>query len=192
MSTEWKKNNIIDFDDEPSRSFVLSADIDEESAYDVMKFILFINEYDDFEEDTVKDYVRKPIKLYINSFGGSVYDGFAIVGVIENSKTPVHTYGYGSVMSMALLIFVTGHYRYANRFVSFMYHEILDQPVYEKLSALSENIEESRRIMTMYDGHLLAKSILKKKQLDDHKKNKSDWYMTADIARKCGFVDEII
>lgn len=192
MSTELKKNNIYDFDNEPSRSYVLSGDIDESSAYEVMKFIIFINEYDDYEEETVKDYVRKPIKLYINSFGGSVYDGFAIIGIMENSKTQIHTYAYGSVMSMALLIFVTGNYRFANRFVSFMYHEILDQPVYEKLSALSENIEESRRIMTMYDGQLLSKSFLKKKQLDDHKKNKSDWYMTAETGQKYGFVDEII
>ena len=192
MSTDRKKNKIFDFDDEPSRSFVLSSDIDDSSAYDVMRFILYINEYDDYEEDTVKDYVRKPIKIYINSFGGSVYDGFAIIGMMENSKTPVHTYAYGSVMSMALLIFVTGSYRVANRFASFMYHEILDQPVYEKLTALSENIEESKRIMNMYDGQLLAKSMLKKKQLDDHKKNKSDWYMTAETGQKYGFVDEII
>jgi len=192
MSTEWKKNKLYDFEDEPSRSFVLSSDIDESSAYDVMRFILHINEYDDYEEETVKDYVRKPIKLYINSFGGSVYDGFAIIGIIENSKTPVYTYAYGSVMSMALLIFVSGNYRVANRFASFMYHEILDQPTYEKITALSENIEESKRIMTMYDSQLLAKSKLKKKQLDDHKKNKYDWYMTAETGQKHGFVDKII
>lgn len=192
MNTDWKKNNTFDFDDEPSRSIVLSADIDDASAYDIMKFIIFINEYDDYEEETLKEYVRKPIKVYINSFGGSVYDGFAIIGIIENSRTPVYTYAYGSVMSMALLIYVTGHYRYANRFVSFMYHEILDQPIYEKLSALSENMEESRRIMNMYDEHLLQKSTLKKKQLDEYKKNKSDWYMTAETAHKYGFVDEII
>jgi len=192
MSTDWKKNNPFDLEEEPSRSFVLSCDIDDSSAFEVMKYLLFINDYDDYKEETVKDYVRRPIKFYINSFGGSVYDGFAIVGMIENSKTPVHTYAYGSVMSMALLIFVTGHYRVANKFVSFMYHEILDQPEYEKLSAISENIEESRRIMSVYDTQLLAKSKIKTKNLDYYKKNKSDWYMTAETGQKYGFVDEII
>jgi len=178
--------------DNPSRTIILSADVDNDSVCDIMEHIFYINEYDDENEETVKDYVRKPIKLIVNSFGGSVYDGFALIGVMENSKTPIHTYCYGSAMSMGLLIFVSGHYRVANRLVTFMYHECLDQPIYDKLTTLRENMNETKRIMDVYDKQLLSKSTLRRKQLDDSKKSKFDWYMTPEQGQKFGFVDEII
>jgi ATP-dependent Clp protease protease subunit len=194
MNTELKRvNKFVDHEnEEPSRTIILSADVDQDSFYDIISRILYINDYDDESEETVKDYVRRPIKMIINSYGGTIYDGFGIIGVMENSKTPIHTYCYGSAMSMALLIFVSGHYRYANRLCTFMYHECLDQPIYEKLTTLAENMEESKRIMEMYDKQLLTKSTLRRKQLDDSKKNKIDWYMTPEMGQKYGFVDEII
>ena len=194
MNTELKRvNKFVDHEnEEPSRTIILSADVDQDSFYDIISRILYINDYDDESEETVKDYVRRPIKMIINSYGGTIYDGFGIIGVMENSKTPIHTYCYGSAMSMALLIFVSGHYRYANRLFTFMYHECLDQPIYEKLTTLAENMEESKRIMEMYDKQLLTKSTLRRKQLDDSKKNKIDWYMTPETGQKYGFVDEII
>lgn len=194
MNTESKRvNKFFNYEnEEPSRTIVLSTDISQDSFYDIVSAILYINEYDDFEEETVKDYIRKPIKLIINSFGGDVYDGFGIIGVMENSKTPIHTYCYGSAMSMSFLIFVSGHYRYAHKFCTFMYHECMDQPMYDKISAQTENMAENKRIMDLYDKHLLSRSTLKKKQLDDNKKTKTDWYMAPELGIKYGFVDEII
>lgn len=178
--------------DNPSRTIILSSDIDGDTVYDIIERICYINDYDDDNEDTIKDYSRKPIKLIVNSFGGSVYDGFALIGVMENSKTPVHTYCYGSAMSMALLIFVSGHARFAHRLCTFMYHECLDQPIYDKLTTLRENIEETKRIMQVYDEHLISKTLLKRSQLEKSKKAKFDWYMNPDTALKLAITDEII
>jgi ATP-dependent Clp protease protease subunit len=187
----YRKSDIFN-PDNPSRTIILSGDIESEMVHDIIEKILYINEYDEDNEETIKDYVRKPIKLIINSFGGSVYDGFAIIGVIENSKTPIHTYCYGSAMSMSLLIFVSGHFRYAHRLCTIMYHECLDQPNYDKLATLRENIDETRRIMEVYDEHLLSKTMLKRTQLEKSKQKKFDWYMNADMALKLGIADEII
>jgi hypothetical protein len=63
---------------------------------DAIQTISFINEIDNGKEEV------EPIKLIINSLGGNILDGFALIGVIENSFVPVYTYGYGSIMSMAL------------------------------------------------------------------------------------------
>ena len=73
-----------------------------------MDSILEINEDDLEKEGIYKDWERTPIKLFINSYGGSVYDGLALIDVIKNSKTLVHTICVGSCMSMALWIWLSG------------------------------------------------------------------------------------
>lgn len=181
------------FDKEnPSRTIILCGEVDDNTVYDLMEMICDINEYDDENEDNVRDYERKPIKMIVNSFGGSVYDGFALIGVMENSKTPIHTYCYGSAMSMALLILVSGHKRFGHRLATFMYHECLDSPAYDKLATLKENLEETKRIMKVYDDQLLSKTKLKRKQIEDTKKIKLDWYISPEEALSYKVIDQII
>ena len=119
------------------RTIVLSGEIDESSVKDAIQTISFINEIDDGKE------VVEPIKLIINSLGGNILDGFALIGVIENSFVPVYTYGYGSIMSMALPILVAGDKRFGHQLATFMYHECLDSVPYDKMSIIKENIEET-------------------------------------------------
>jgi ATP-dependent Clp protease protease subunit len=188
-----KKNRNFYFDKEnPTRSVILSGEVDETSVFDIIQFICDINEFDDENEENIVDYERKPIKLIINSFGGSVYDGFALIGVIEKSETPIHTYCFGSAMSMSLLIFVSGHKRFAHRLSTFMYHECLDSLPYDKLSILKENLEETNRIMEVYDTFLIEKTTIKKKQLLAVRTAKKDWYFDVNEALKNKVTDIII
>ena len=54
-----KKNKSYYFDKEnPSRTIILSGEVDDDSVYDVIQMISDINEYDDESDDTVKDYER--------------------------------------------------------------------------------------------------------------------------------------
>ena len=57
---------------------------------EVIKDIFEINFDDDEKEEIYKEWKRTPIRLFINSYGGSVYDGLALIDVIRRSKTPVH------------------------------------------------------------------------------------------------------
>jgi ATP-dependent Clp protease protease subunit len=192
-SKNQRRNKSYYFDKEnPSRTIILCGEVDDNTVYDLMEMICDINEYDDENEDNVRDYERKPIKMIVNSFGGSVYDGFALIGVMENSKTPIHTYCYGSAMSMALLILVSGHKRFGHRLATFMYHECLDSPAYDKLATLKENLEETKRIMKVYDDQLLSKTKLKRKQIEDTKRIKLDWYMSPEEALTYKVIDQII
>jgi ATP-dependent Clp protease protease subunit len=166
---------------------VLSGEISEESAKEIIQHISDINE-DDFGKEE-----RFPIQLKINSIGGSMYDGFAIIGAIESSETPVYTYGYGAIMSMALPILVSGVKRFAHPLTTFMYHECLDTfGHYEKVSILKENLDETERVMEMYDDHILSKTSFTKKQLDKVKKGKFDWYFDINEAIKYKVIDQII
>jgi ATP-dependent Clp protease protease subunit len=169
------------------RNLVLSGEISEESAQNIIQHISDINE-DDFGKDE-----RIPIQLKINSIGGSMYDGFAIIGAIESSETPIYTYGYGAIMSMALPILVSGAKRFAHPLTTFMYHECLDTfGHYEKVSILKENLEETERVMEMYDDHILNKTSFTKKQLDKVKKGKFDWYFDINDALKYKVIDQVI
>ena len=169
------------------RSIVLSGEISEESAKEVIQHINDINE-NDFDLDK-----RLPIQLKINSPGGSMYDGFAIIGAIESSETPVYTYGFGTIMSMALPILVSGVKRFAHPLTTFMYHECLDvYGAYDKLSTIKENLEETDRVMKMYDSFLISKTVLKQKQLDKIKNSRQDWYFDVNDAIKYNIIDQII
>ena len=66
---------------------------------------------------------RKPIVIYINSPGGSVVDGFAIIAAIEASKTPVVTVNIGEWSSMAFLIGIAGHLRLSLPNMTFLLHD---------------------------------------------------------------------
>jgi len=168
------------------RTIVLSGEIDESSVKDAIQTISFINEIDDGKE------VVEPIKLIINSLGGNILDGFALIGVIENSFVPVYTYGYGSIMSMALPILAAGDKRFGHQLATFMYHECLDSVPYDKMSIIKENIEETDRLMDMYDDYLTSRTTLTQKQLNKVKNKKTDWYFGSDEALSYNIINEVI
>ena len=87
-----------------NRTFYLSDDVDNESIGKLMWYLLY-----QIREDDEKDEKGEPIKLYINSYGGSVYDMWGLIDVILNSKTPIYTYCTGYAMSAAFKIFLAGH-----------------------------------------------------------------------------------
>jgi ATP-dependent Clp protease protease subunit len=186
-----RRNRYFDKDDQ-FRSIILSNDIDNETVEEVMQFIIDVNTYDEDFENQIKDYERKPIKVIINSFGGSIYDGFALVGVIENSMTPIHTYCYGIAMSMALPIFASGHVRFMSKFSTLMYHEALTSHLDMKFSLIKDDMDECNRLMKQYDEYLLSRSSMTQKQLDEVKKSRRDWYFTADEALKLELIEAII
>jgi ATP-dependent Clp protease protease subunit len=168
------------------RTIVLSGEIDESSVKDAIQTISFINEIDNGKDEV------EPIKLIINSLGGNILDGFALIGVIENSFVPIYTYGYGSIMSMALPILVAGDKRFGHPLATFMYHECLDSVPYDKMSIIKENIEETDRLMDMYDEYLISRTSLTQKQLNKVKNKKIDWYFGSDEALSYNIINEVI
>jgi ATP-dependent Clp protease protease subunit len=172
------------------RTYTLSGEIDEVMSKDVISFISLINELDDYKG--LENNERRPIILNINSPGGSIYDGFAIIGAIKQSKTIVHTNCLGSAMSMALLVLAAGHYRIGHHLSRYMYHECLDDIPYDKMSAIRENLDEGNKLMEMFDNYLLSRTSINKRKLNKIKKDKSDWYFGSDEALELGLINNII
>lgn len=123
-------NNV----DIQNRIIYLEGDVDERLAATVAKALATLNAIN-----------RKPITVYINSIGGSVYDGLGIYDLLKASKSPIITIGYGSVMSIASLIFLAGSVRKLYKHTTYMIHELSDR-VEGKFSDVQISVAEAQRL----------------------------------------------
>lgn len=167
-----------------SRTITL-GEINSESVNDIIQLIYEIN-----DEDIGKTQVE-PIRLIINSFGGEVYSGLALIDTIDNSSIPVYTICHGSAMSMALIIYAAGHQRYASKNATFMYHEAA-YPIEGKVLHHKQELKEVERLDKICDDYLLSKTSFTQNQFDDVKKTQGEWYFDVEIAQKHGLVNEIL
>jgi ATP-dependent Clp protease protease subunit len=184
------KSNI-DVKDNNSRNIVLSSDITASSVADIIEAILDINTLDDELEEDLQDYHREPIKLVVNSFGGSVYDGFALIAAIDHSKTPIHGYCYGSAMSMGFIIYIATHLRFAHKTSTLMYHEISDT-VWDNITGMKQNLKECERLQKVYDDYVLSRTSIPVDKMKEYKARKEDWYMSAQEAAKYKIIHKIL
>lgn len=179
MATSSKRNA-------PKLSRIVTlGDIESEFINNIIQLIYEIN-----DEDAKKTHAE-PIKLIINSLGGEVYSGLALVDVMDSSQTPVYTICHGACMSMALTIYAAGHHRLASKNATFMYHEA-SYGAEGKVLHHKQELKETDRIDIMCDNYLLSKTKFNQKQLTDIKNKRSEWYFDVKVATKYGLVDEII
>ena len=174
--------------EEKYRKILLSENITSMSVREIIKDIMEINNDDDLKEADYKDWERKPIKLFINSFGGSVYDGLALVDTIKQSKTPVHTISIGSSMSMGLWIYLAGHKRFVGENATLMFHDI-STVVWDKTEGIKQEVKEMERLQAMLSQHITSTSLVKQETLDDYITRKAEWYIPADEALKLKLAD---
>jgi ATP-dependent Clp protease protease subunit len=182
MATSSKRNSS-----KQSRIIQL-GEIDNENACIVVEAIYEINEEDKKKEEDK----REPIKLILMSPGGNVYDGMGIIDVIEQSITPIHIYVHGHAQSMGFAIATCGHYRYASKRTTFMYHELSWETDREKLQYHEQEVKEGKRLWQIYDDIITTNTDIPLKTLSQVKKQHKEWYMTAQEALEWGVIDEII
>lgn len=90
---------------------------------------------------------KKRIQVWINSPGGSVYEGYSIYNAILKSKTKIDTYCVGIAASMAAVIFQSGRTRYMADYSILMYHNPFNS---KKPEEQSDSLEQMRKsLVTM-------------------------------------------
>lgn len=172
-----------------SRKIVISSPIDEAVAEAVISQILEVNAFDE-QMSVVSTYQPEPIEMFINSGGGSATDGFAIIGAMEMSETPIITYGLGIVASMALGIFQKGDIRIAHRYTRFMYHSIS----YGAMGYIQDHEEghvEANYIQSMYDDLFKGTGITKEK-MAEIRKGKSNFFFSGKESVTLGVADKVL
>ncbi|UNY39902.1 ATP-dependent Clp protease proteolytic subunit [Bacillus phage vB_BauM_KLEB27-3] len=201
--------------DQLERDLFLAGNVEEENINKLIQEIMKINKEDDdeekesvdkkqykaFQEGTVSsieeinsiesDYKRKPIRLYITTYGGAVYDELALVDIINSSKTPIYTIALGKAMSAGFNILIHGHKRFAYKNATMMYHQV-STGHYGKVQDIEERFKESQRLQDMGEKMVIEKTKITKELVEKNTRQKQDWYMDAEEALSLGVIDEIL
>ena len=163
------------------RIIFLGEEVTEGSANTIVAQLLHLA-----NEDPDKD-----IQLYINSPGGSVYDGLAIYDTMQYIKPDVQTIGIGLQASMGAFLLSSG--AKGKRFVLPNARVMIHQPSSGTQGMVTDQEISLRESVRMKE--LLAKAIAKNtgQKLDKVKADmERDHWMSADEAVKYGLADEMI
>ena len=133
-----------------------------------------------------------PLTFLINSPGGDVNDGFAIIDIMETSRVPIHTIGTGLIASMGLLILSAGEKgkRVLTKNTQVMAHQWMSG-VEGKFHELMAVTNEHMRLKQMFINHVLRHSNMTEKQINDVLFSPSDRWLTPQECKKFGLVDHV-
>lgn len=163
------------------REIQLTGDIDAESVNSVILQLRYLQAQDPERE----------IVVYINSPGGSVPDGLALVDVMGALSCPIKTVCLGTAASMAALVFASGNERHITEHSRVMVHDPLlaggvGGPAL-KVDALAKDLmytrEVTAKILSERTGHTVEEVYAKTAQ---------DTYFDAQEALDWGLADRII
>ena len=129
------------------------------------------------------------IRLYINSFGGSVFAGFSAVDYIKKSKIPVETIIDGCAASAATMMSVVAHRRYMNEHAFMLIHQLSSAcwGTYEEMKDdMKNNDLLMKTIKQIYTDH----TKIPKKKLNEILKR--DLWWDAKTCLEYGLIDDII
>ena len=163
------------------RIVFVGGEIDDNMANAIVAQLLFLQAQDP----------EKEVSMYINSPGGSVTAGLAILDTMKMVKCPVATYCVGQASSMGAILLASGDKgrRYALPHARIMVH----QPwggAQGKASDIEITAREIPRLKEMLNGILAEAS---GRSLDSVTNDTDrDHFMSADEAKAWGIVDKVL
>ncbi|HMT19117.1 MAG TPA: ATP-dependent Clp protease proteolytic subunit [Candidatus Saccharibacteria bacterium] len=163
------------------RIIFLGSDVNSHTANLIVAQLLFLQ-----NEDPKKD-----IYLYINSPGGSVYDGMAIYDTMQFIKNDVQTVGIGLQASMGAFLLSSG--TKGKRFLLPNAKVMIHQPssgTRGKVTDMEIDLQESIRVRKLLNEILAKNTGQKLSQIE--KDVDRDYWMTSEEAVKYGLVDGIL
>jgi len=167
------------------RIIFLGEEIDDITANIINAQLLFLD-----SEEKEKD--EEPIWLYINSPGGSVYDGLAIYDVMQAISSSVYTAVLGSACSMAAVLAMAGKkkHRYALKHSRIMIH----QPWGGMHESQATDMDIANREMQELKLDLLKLITLHSGQTFEKVKQdcERDYWLKAQAAIDYGIIDKIM
>lgn len=184
---------------------VIEKSYDGERAYDIYSRLLkdriiFLGE--DVNEHTANIVVaqlihladedpKKDIKLYINSPGGSVYDGLAIYDTIQYIKPDVQTIGIGLQASMGAFLLSSG--TKGKRFALPSSRIMIHQPssgTQGKITDQEITLKEGIYLKKMLNEVLAKNTGQKLSKIE--KDVERDYWMSSKEAKEYGLIDDVI
>lgn len=172
---------MIEKKNKANRDLFISGVIDKEISDKIILQLKEINEEDllIYEQNQFRNKENQipyePINITINSQGGSISCGCAIMNALEDCLAPILTHALGEVVSMAVYIYIMGDVRTAGNLSFFGIHgaqtvcggyteemqkylnindrivKKLDDILIERTNVTDEDIEKSKTCFTFYD-----------------------------------------
>lgn len=193
------------------RTVYLSDEIDSITVNDVQRAIQEIIEDDvfifrqnteaisklgsNFGKTYISNNTFPTINLYINSLGGSVYDGIGLYDYIrninENTKHKISIICTGVVASMATIVILAAGDRVATKNTSFLIHSMFDL-MSGKIQDIEDGLAECKRLNKIMNDIYLENTNLTAEKLAEIDKSKKDWWFGAEKAVELGLIKGII
>ena len=163
------------------RIIMLSGEVNDQMANSIIAQLLFLD-----AQDNTKD-----IYMYINSPGGVITSGMAIVDTMNFIKSPVSTIATGMAASMASIILAEGEKgkRFTLPHATVLIHQPLGgaQGQATEIQIAAEEILKTRKMI----NEILAKD--SGQDIETIKRDtERDHYMTAQEAKDYGLIDDIM
>ena len=163
------------------RIVFVGGEIDDDMANAIVAQLLFLQAQD----------AEKEVSMYINSPGGSVTAGLAILDTMKMVKCPVATYCVGQAASMGAVLLASGEKgrRFALPHARIMVH----QPwggAQGKASDIEITAREILRLKEMLNGILAEASGRTLESVTND--TDRDHFMSADEAKAWGIVDKVL
>ena len=162
---------------------LLFSEIDENSAKEIVEWILMAN----FAEGEDRPSI---LNLMINSPGGDLSAGFAIVDVMRGSAIPIRTIGLGQIASAGLMIFLAGEkgQRVLTPNTSIMSHTFSGGAIGKRHELLSIQKEFNMTHDRILD-HYVKCTGLDADVIEEKLLTKTDVYLSAQEALELGVCD---
>ena len=164
------------------RIVFLGEPVTSESANRIVAQLLFLE-----AEEPDKD-----IFLYINSPGGSVYDGFGIFDTIQHVKPDVHTVCVGLAASMGAFLLAAGTKgkRSSLQHSRIMIHQPLGGTAQRQASDIEIEAREILRIKEMLNKSMAEMTGQTFEKIE--KDTDRDYFLSAEEAKDYGLIDRVI
>jgi ATP-dependent Clp protease protease subunit len=161
------------------RTVRLMGEINEQTAADVNRQLQLLD-----------DISSEPITMIVNSPGGSVTDGFAIIDKMHDLKSKVKTVCEGGAASMAAIIMTQGDkgMRTSTPSCQFMFHQ-LSAGLQGKGSDILANAAEIKRLRDRMNDVLAEASGMSSKEIEEM--IEVDHFMTPKEALRFHFIDSV-
>ena len=156
------------------------------------------------EEESVRDAVRelsawsrrapgRPIRLVLNSPGGSVLDGLALfdfLGELRSRGHHLQVLALGTAASMGGVLLQAGSERLLGRNAFVLVHEVRGGAIGPS-SSIGDTVEFIGRLEERLLSILAERSVLSADQIRE-RWGRRDWWLTAEEAVALGFADAVV
>jgi ATP-dependent Clp protease protease subunit len=181
----WSASDAIERNLLDNDVHYLSGDICDDNVSEAIKWILSAN---------LQKKPKRTLKLYINTYGGDLYEAFALIDIMKNSYHPISTVGIGAVMSAGFMIFASGAQgeRYIGKNAGSMNHQhsdSIESKMHDMKAQMKENQNcEMRTIQILREATGMTIQEVRNKFI----KNPSDQYYTAKQLIELNIADHIL